>query len=83
MLFFYTLIFNIVRAQHLTFTEYEKEGPINIMRDRAEKLTNFCEKKKETFSMNSNAKVTIKGLSFKNISCLFNSKLLCSQHLGS
>ena len=52
----------MIKAEHLTFNDYEKSKPLEIMSKRANKLREFCgENQKTAFKMNKNAKVTVKG----------------------
>lgn len=55
-------LFLLIQAEHLTFSDYEKSKPLEIMSQRANKLREFCgENQKTAFKMNKNAKVTVKG----------------------
>ena len=55
------LILHYVIGAQLTFTQYEKSNPLEIMTHRAENLRRYCGDQKIGFRMNKNAKVTVKG----------------------
>ena len=58
-------LFLLIQAEHLTFNDYEKSKPLEIMSQRANKLREFCGNQKTAFKMNKNAKVTVKGQCLK------------------